>query len=121
MGHWPGRAPADRLVGLLPATPAMKLATWTAGAIALGWLLTVASLPFGGGHPPTWWVLGMGVVLFSFVLAPVGAVAAVVALRRERRSAAGLSRRPLTLLTVNGAFLLVAVGLWLWVVLIATP
>jgi len=99
----------------------MKLAAWTAGAIALGWLLTVASLAFEGGHPPAWWVMGEGVVLLSLVLAPIGAIAAAVALRRERRAAAGPSRRPLTLLGVNGALLLVAVGLWLWVVLIATP
>lgn len=101
--------------------PLMKLAAWTAGAIALGWLLTLASLLYRGGHPPAWWVMGMGVVMLSFVLAPIGVIAGVVALRRERRSAAGPSRRPVTLLGVNGAFLLVAVGLWLWVVLIATP
>ena len=97
----------------------MKLATWTAGAIAFGWLLTVASLPVGGGHPPTFWVLGMGVILVSFVLAPIGAIAALVALRRERRSGIEPSRRGVILLSANGAFLVLAVGLWLWVLSLA--
>jgi hypothetical protein len=99
----------------------MKLATWTAGAIALGWLLTAASLTFRGGHPPAWWVMGMGVVMLSVVLAPIGAIAALLALRRERRFAIRSSRRLMILLCVNGAFLLVAVGLWLWAVLVAMP
>jgi hypothetical protein len=99
----------------------MKLATWTAGAIALSWLLTAASLTFRGGHPPAWWVMGMGVVMLSVVLAPIGAIAALLALRRERRFAIRSSRRLMTLLCVNGAFLLIAVGLWLWAVLVAMP
>ena len=49
----------------------------------------------------------------SFVLAPVGTIAALVALKR--RSGTGPSRRAVTLLWVNGAFLLAALGLWLWV------
>ena len=32
------------------------VATWTAGAIGIGWVLTAASLAFGGGHPPTFFV-----------------------------------------------------------------
>jgi len=93
----------------------MRLATWTAGAIALGWLLTAASVLLGSGHPPAWWVVGMGVVMLSFVLAPIGAIGALVALRGERRSGIGPSRRVTTLLSVNVAFLALSVGLWFWV------
>ncbi|HET9725450.1 MAG TPA: hypothetical protein VFP28_00950, partial [Gemmatimonadales bacterium] len=77
----------------------MKLATWTAGAIAFGWLLTAASLLYGEGHPPAWWVMGEGVMLLSFVLAPIGAIAALVALRRGQRSGPGPTGRGTTLVT----------------------
>jgi hypothetical protein len=97
----------------------MKLAAWTAGAIALGWLLTAASLLFGEGHPPAWWVMGEGVALLSFVLAPIGMIAALVARQRERRSGLGDAGRGTTLLTANVAFLVVAVGLWLWMLSLA--
>jgi hydroxyethylthiazole kinase-like sugar kinase family protein len=63
---------------------------WTAGAIALGWLVTVASSAvFPGGHPPMWYVVGAGVVLGSFVAAPVGAGAALTALWGARRAGTG--------------------------------
>jgi len=105
---------------LLTLTARMKLATWTAVVIALGWILTVAWLPFSGGHPPTFWVMGMGVILSSFVLAPIGAIAALLALRRQRRAGNGSTGRITTLLSSNVAFLAVAVGLWLWI-LTLTP
>ena len=91
------------------------VATWTAGAIGIGWLLTAASLAFGGGHPPTFFVVGEGVVLVSVVLAPIGAAAALVALWQARRDGGATRRRVVALLGCNLLFLLTAVGLWLWI------
>jgi hypothetical protein len=93
-----------------------QVATWTAGAIGIGWLLTAASVAFGGGHPPAFFVVGEGVVLVSVVLAPIGVGAALVALWQARRDARPASGRVLALLGCNLLFLLTAVGLWLWIV-----
>jgi hypothetical protein len=41
----------------------MRLAIWTAGALALGWLATAASFAFPGGHPRLWYFVGGFVVL----------------------------------------------------------
>jgi len=93
----------------------MRVAMWTAGAIALGWLVTVASgAVFPGGHPPTWYVVGAGVVLASFVAAPIGTGAALTDLWRARRAGTGSPPMMWALLGFNLVFLAVAVGLWLW-------
>ena len=92
-----------------------SVATWTAGAIGIGWLLTAASLAFGGGHPPAFFVIGEGVVLVSVVLAPIGAGAALVALWQARREKRPLAGSVVALLGCNLLFLLTAIGLWLWV------
>jgi hypothetical protein len=94
----------------------MKPAAWIAAAIAFGWVATVGSgwaLP--GGHPPTWYFVGAGVVLASFVMAPVGVIAAVIELRRARRR--GTKRPAVTVaaMALNALFLAVALGLFLWI------
>lgn len=93
--------------------PLMRLAAWSAGALALGWLaMAVSGVVFPGGHPPMWYFVGGCVVLASFVVAPLGAGAALTALWRARRD--GASRPPLMLavLSLNLLFLVIAVGLW---------
>src|SRR5438093_11233145 len=92
-----------------------KLALWTAGALALGWLAAVASgAVFPGGHPPMWFLVGGSVVLASFVVAPIGAAAAVSVVWRVRRQDTRLPRLVLAALGLNLLFLVVAVGLWFW-------
>ena len=91
------------------------MATWTAGAIGIGWLLTAASLAFGGGHPPAFFVVGEGNVLVSVVLAPIGAGAALVAMWQARREGLPTRGRVVALLGCNLLFLLTVIGLWLWV------
>jgi hypothetical protein len=93
----------------------MKVAAWTAGALALGWLVTAGSLAFPGGHPPLTYVVGMGVVLASFVIAPIGAGAALVDLWRARRQNTSTPRLAVAGLALNLLFLAVAVGLWFWI------
>lgn len=93
----------------------MKAATWIAGALAFGWLATAGSLvAYPEGHPPLAYVVGAGVVLASFVIAPIGAGAALVELWRARRQ--GSTAPPLvgTALGLNLLFLAVAIGLWFW-------
>ena len=100
---------------------ATRIATWIAGALALGWVATaVGGLALQGGHPPTWFILGEGVVMLSYVLAPVGIFAAAFALLGARRRRTGTPPRALTMLTVNAAFLAVAVALGLLIVYVAT-
>jgi hypothetical protein len=92
----------------------IKVATWIAGAIAFGWLATAASVAFRGGHPPMFYVVGMGVVILSFVIAPIGAAAAVAELWRARHGEAGTSRLAVIALAMNLVFLAVAIGVWFW-------
>ena len=90
-------------------------AIWIAGAIAVGWLATVASLVAGGeGHPPLWYFVGGAVVLGSFVLAPIGAGLALAGLRAARRRGAPAPRGLTAAFRLNAAFLAIAIALWLW-------
>jgi hypothetical protein len=90
------------------------VATWIAGALAFGWIATAGSLAFSGGHPPLTYVVGAGVVLVSFVIAPIGAGTALVDLWRARRQGASTPRLAVAALGLNLLFLVVAVGLWFW-------
>jgi hypothetical protein len=93
----------------------MRVATWTAGALALGWLAVAAgALVYPGGHPPAWFVIGEGVVMASLVIAPIGSAAAMFSAWRARRQSIGVPRRTWTALALNLVFLLAAVGCWLW-------
>ena len=65
-----------------------------------------------GGHPPAWYVVGGAVVLLSFVLAPIGAGAAVVLMRRARRDGTSTPRLTVAAGWLNIGFLIVAIGLW---------
>src|SRR5690242_12374805 len=65
----------------------MKIAAWIAGALAFGWLATAGALAVPGGHPPLAYFVGGGVVLVSFLIAPIGAGAALAELWRARRRA----------------------------------
>jgi len=92
---------------------AAKLAVGTAGILAVGWLATaLSSAVIPGGHPPMWYVAGAGVVLASFVIAPLGAGAALTALWRARRAGTGGPPLMLAMLSLNLLFLVIAVGLW---------
>jgi hypothetical protein len=94
----------------------MRVTAWTAGALAVGWLGTAASaLAYPVGHPPMWFVTGEGVILASFVLAPLGAGAALVDLWRARRQAVRAPRGTVAALGLNLLFLSVALALWLWI------
>ena len=93
----------------------MKVAAWIAGALALGWLATAGALAFPGGHPPLAYVVGAGVVLVSFVIAPIGAVAALADLWRARRQGTRAPRLAVAALGLNLLFLVVAVTLWFWI------
>jgi hypothetical protein len=63
----------------------MKVAAWIAGALALGWFTTAGvAVALPNGHPPWAFYVGGAVVLLSFVMAPIGAVAALVSVRRAR-------------------------------------
>lgn len=93
----------------------MRVATWTAGAMVLGWLaVALGALVYPRGHPPAWFVIGEGVVMASFVIAPIGAAAAMFSAWRARRHSTGVPRRTWTALALNLVFLLAAVGLWFW-------
>lgn len=92
----------------------MRVAAWVAGVLAFGWLATAASVFYGEGHPPLWFVLMEGVALVSFVVAPIGAGAAAIAMWRGRRRDIDTPRSSVALLSMNLFFLLVAIGVWLW-------
>jgi hypothetical protein len=57
----------------------------------------------------------MGVVLASFVIAPIGAGAALVDLRRARHPNTSTPRLAVAGLVLNLLFLALAVGLWFWI------
>ena len=96
--------------------PLMKLAAWIAGGLALGWLVTAGvALTLPAGHPPSAFYVGGAVVLASFVMAPIGAVAALAGLWRLRRQGAGTPAQAVATLVLNLLFLGVAVTLWLWI------
>lgn len=83
----------------------MRVATWTAGALALGWLAVgLGALVYPRGHPPAWFVIGEGVVMASLVIAPTS----------------GVPRRTWIALALNLVLLLAAVGLWLWLMSVTT-
>ena len=92
-----------------------KVAAWIARALALGWLAAVGALAFPGGHPPWAYVVGAGVVLVSFVIAPIGAGTALADLWRARRQGTTTPRVAVSALGLNLLFLVVAVTLWLWI------
>lgn len=92
----------------------MRVAAWIAGALALGWLATLGSLAFPGGHPPLAYFVGATVVLASFLLAPIGAGAALVELWRARRQGTRAPWLAGATLAVNLLLLAVAVALWFW-------
>jgi hypothetical protein len=93
----------------------MKAAAWIAGALALGWLTTAGvAVALPGGHPPWAYYIGSAVVLLSFVMAPIGAGAALVSVWRDRRQAARTPRLALAALGLNAMFLVVALTLWFW-------
>jgi hypothetical protein len=69
---------------------------------------------FGRGHPPAAFVVGEGVVMASFVIAPVGAGAAAFNMWRLRRQGIGTPRLVAVALGLNLLFLLVACILWVW-------
>jgi hypothetical protein len=98
----------------------MKVAVWAAGILAFGWLMTAASLAYPGGHPPAWFVLMEGVVMISFVIAPIGAGAAAIAMWRGQHQATGRPRFAVASLAMNLLFLLVAIGIWLWIMSMTT-
>ena len=94
----------------------MRVAKWTAGALALGWLGTAAAgLAFPGGHPPVVFVCGEGMVLASLLIAPIGVGAASVELWRAQRRGTGAPPLATAVLGLNLLFLLVAIALWLWI------
>jgi hypothetical protein len=94
----------------------MNVATWMAGALTLGWLGTAAAgLALPGGHPPAVFVFGEGMVLASFLIAPIGAGAAGLELWRARRRGRRAPPPAMAMLGLNLLFLLVAVALWLWI------
>lgn len=92
----------------------MNVAAWIAVALAFGWLATAGALAFPGGHPPLAYFVGAGVVLVSFVIAPIGAGAAVADLWRARRHGTRTPRIAVAALGLNLLFLMVAIGLWFW-------
>ena len=92
----------------------MKVAAWIAAALAVGWLATAGALAFPGGHPPLAYFVGGGVVLASFLLAPIGAGAALANLWRARRQGTKPPRLAVAALGLNLLFLAVAVTLWFW-------
>jgi hypothetical protein len=91
----------------------MKVAVWIAGALALGWLTTAAvAVALPGGHPPWAYYVGGAVVLLSFLMAPIGAGAALVRVWRARRQATRTPRLAVAALGLNALFLVVAITLW---------
>jgi hypothetical protein len=95
----------------------MKVAAWIAAALALGWFTTAGvAVALPNGHPPWAFYVGGAVVLLSFVMAPIGAGAALVSVRRARRQATRTPRLVVAALGLNALFLIVAIILW-WLVL----
>lgn len=96
----------------------MKLAAWIAGALCVGWLITVGvAVAFPGGHPPFSFYAGGVVVLLSLVMAPIGARRAFVSVREARRETTRPPRGAVALLILNALLLGVAslpllIGLW---------
>ena len=83
--------------------------------MVLGWLaVALGALVYPRGHPPAWFVIGEGVVMASFVMAPIGLAAAMFSAWHARRHSTEVPRRTWTALALNLAFLLAAVGCWLW-------
>jgi hypothetical protein len=97
----------------------MKVAAWIAAALTVGWLATAGALAFPGGHPPLVYVVGAGVVLVSFLIAPVGAGAALVSLWRARRGGTTTPLLTRAALGLNLLYLGVSIALWLWFRLLA--
>ena len=93
----------------------MKVAAWIAGAIAFGWLATAGALAFPGGHPPFAYFVGASVVLVSFLIAPIGAGAALADLWRARRQGTRTPRLTVAALGLNLLFLVAAAALWFWI------
>ena len=93
----------------------MKVAAWIAGALALGWLTTAGvAVAFPDGHPPWAFYVGGAVVLLSFLMAPIGAGAALATVWRARRQATRTPRLAVAALGLNALFLVVAITLWFW-------
>ena len=100
---------------------AVGAAVWIAGAIAVGWVATVASVIAGGeGHPPLWYFVGGAVVIGSFVLAPIGAGLALAGLRVARRRGEPARRGLTVAFWVNAASLAIAIAVWIWFWWLAT-
>jgi hypothetical protein len=107
---------SGRLLPKLDGPALLAVAAWIAGALTLGWLTTAGAVAFGGkGHPPLWYYLGAAVVLASYLLAPIGSGAALAGLLRARREGTRASRLPWAWFGLNLLFLLVAVGLAVWI------
>ena len=99
----------------------LKVPTWIARGLALGWLATIAvgfALP--GGHPPLVFGFAYAVVVASFALAPIGIAMAGFEAWRARREATDVPRRTVAVLRVNVLFLLVALAVLGWFFLAAT-
>jgi hypothetical protein len=93
----------------------MKVAAWIAGPLGFGWLATAGALAFPDGHPPLAYFVGAGVVLMSFLIAPIGAGAALADLWRARRQGTRTPRLAVAALGLNLLLLVVAVAMWLWI------
>jgi hypothetical protein len=98
----------------------MKMAAWIAAALAFGWLATAGALAFPGGHPPWAYFVGASVVLVSFLIAPIGAGAALADVWRARRHGTKAPRPAVVALGLNLLFLVVAITLWFWIRWVAT-
>jgi hypothetical protein len=90
----------------------LRVADWIARVLVVGWLGTIViGFVMPGGHPPLVFPVAYGVILTSFVLAPIGITAASVKIWQARRDPLGVPRRTLAILGVNVLFLLVALAL----------
>ena len=94
-----------------------KVSAWISGALAFGWLATVAAVfALPGGHPPSAYFIGGAVVLLSFVMAPIGAGMALLSMRRSRRARTNATRLTVSALWLNTLLLLWAIFLWFFFV-----
>jgi hypothetical protein len=99
----------------------MRFAVWAAAALTVGWLAVgAAELIYGRGHPPAWFVVGEGVVMASFVIAPIGILAGVIALWRARKETVTVPQITAAALGLNMLFLAVAVGFWVWLMTVTS-